>query len=118
MKESAPKGGAGSDEPTGRVLWQVRPTGLCGRSVVRTGSSNAHRNQSNATPTDSVRSQSDRGLDSAERSPDGEPEARGSGKREERQRRPRTTAGGAEAVPSAGWRSVAEALDASGGMRP
>ena len=59
---------------------------------------------------------SERDLDLPE--PRGSGEGRASGKREERQRRPRTTPGGAEAVPSAGWRSVAEALDASGGMRP
>ena len=46
--------------------------------------------------TDWARSQSDRGLDSAERSAAAEPEARGSGKREERQRRPKTSGGSCE----------------------
>jgi len=124
MKESAPKGGAGSDDPTGldlRCGRQGRPAGHQWKGVVRTGSSCAERIDSNApAATDSANSQSERGLDSAERSPDGEPEARASGRREERQGRPKTTAGGRcdEAVPSAGWREVAEALDASGGMRP
>jgi hypothetical protein len=47
MNESAPKGGAGSDDPTGRNCCrrQDRPAGHCGRCIVRTGSSNADHNQ-------------------------------------------------------------------------
>ena len=41
MTTPAPKRGLVSDEPTGRVLWQVRPAGLCGTSIVRTSFSNA-----------------------------------------------------------------------------
>jgi len=38
--KSAPKGGAGSDDPTGRDRGRNRPAELCGKSIVRTGSSN------------------------------------------------------------------------------
>ena len=134
-----------------------------GRSVVRTGSSDANHIQSNATrrecsiggfclfqalslvncsgannyptavrrfqnnpvavcrllvsPEQLTNGKSERDLDLPEAA-GRRSEGRASGKREERQRRPRTTPGGAEAVPSAGWQSVAEALDASGGVRP
>ena len=36
MTTPAPKRGLVSDEPTGLRSWQVRPVGLCGRSIVRT----------------------------------------------------------------------------------
>jgi len=44
MQNTAPKGGAGSDDPTGQLLFgrQDRPAGLCGKSV-RTGPSNGRR---------------------------------------------------------------------------
>ena len=88
---------------------------------VRTCSSNADRYQSNATTTGTARSQSEGDLavrEAAER----RAERRPSGKREHRPERTENDAvrcgGGVEAVPSAGWRAVAEALGASGGMRP
>ena len=44
MQNTAPKGGAGSDDPTGQLFGrQDRPAELCGKSVVRTGSSNGRR---------------------------------------------------------------------------
>ena len=88
MNDTAPKGGAGSDDPTGRELFgrQDRPAGHLWTGCVRTGSSNANPYQFIATPTDSARSQRSRGLDSAERSPEGDPEARGSGNRERSER--------------------------------
>ena len=39
MQNTAPERGAGPDDPIGRNLGRDRPTGLCGRSIVRTGSS-------------------------------------------------------------------------------
>jgi hypothetical protein len=54
MNESAPEWGAGSDEPTGRVLWQVRPAGHLDTGEVRTGSSYADDIQSNATASTAV----------------------------------------------------------------
>jgi hypothetical protein len=108
MKESAPKGGAGSDKPAGPGLWQVRPEGHLGMGGVRTGSSNADANQlfhrsrvsssCSISMADSARSQSERGLDSAERSPSGEPEARASGKSGAARSDRRETCGGAVAV--------------------
>ena len=43
MKQSAPQGGAGSDDPTGRDRGRNRPVEHCGKCIVRTGSSNAVR---------------------------------------------------------------------------
>jgi hypothetical protein len=50
MKESAPERGAGSDDPTGRDCCrrQDRPAGHLEGGEVRTGSSNADGNDSNA----------------------------------------------------------------------
>jgi hypothetical protein len=112
MKESAPERGAGSDDPTGIGLWQDRPVGHLWTGCVRTGSSYPEAIDSNALrASGSSRSQSDRGLDSAERSPDGEPEARGRGKSE---RSERNDAGRSRSL-SAGWREVAERLHAGEG---
>ena len=44
----APEGGAGSDEPIGHDLGQVRPIGYLDRGIVRTSFSNAEHYQSNA----------------------------------------------------------------------
>jgi len=87
MKESAPEWGAGSDEPTGRLCFRkVGPSdGHRGRCV-RTGSSYAVPIEFSPTSTGASRSQSERGLDLAERSPEGEPEARASGKSERSER--------------------------------
>ena len=41
MTQPARQSGAGSDEPTGRVLWQVRPVGHLWPGTVRTSFSNA-----------------------------------------------------------------------------
>ena len=43
MQNTAPKGGAGSDDPIGRHPGRNRPTGHCGKCIVRTGSSNGER---------------------------------------------------------------------------
>jgi len=43
MQNTAPKGGAGSDDPIGRDCGRDRPTGHCGKCIVRTGSSNGRR---------------------------------------------------------------------------
>ena len=43
MQNTAPKGGAGSDDPIGPFCGRDRPTGLCGRSFVRTSFSNGRR---------------------------------------------------------------------------
>ena len=45
MQNTAPERGAGSDDPTGRNCGKDRPAELCGRSIVRTGSSYADPNQ-------------------------------------------------------------------------
>ena len=118
MKEASPRRGDWSDEPTGlRIFGRIRPVSSLWQGSVRTCSSNADGNQSNATPTDSARSQSERDLDlpAGRRKAD---EGRASGRREHRPERTENDAVGVSAVPSAGWRAVAEALDASGGMRP
>jgi len=127
MNESATERGAGSDEPTGRLNFgRMGPSdGHRGR-YVRTGSSCAdpiqfcYRESSGSFSISllpsSSRSQSDRGLDSAERSAAAEPEARGSGKSGAARSDRRETSGG-EAVPSAGWREVAERLHAEEGQR-
>jgi hypothetical protein len=121
MNGTAPERGAGSDDPTGQLFGrQDRPAGHLEGGEVRTGSSDADDIQLCATTTSGANPQSERGLDSAEWSPYGEPEARASGKSAAKRSEASETTGGsgAEAVPSAGWRAVAEALDASGGMRP
>lgn len=46
MQNTAPKGGAGSDDPTGRFCGRDRPVGHSDRSIVRTGSSNGRRIES------------------------------------------------------------------------
>ena len=119
MNESAPTKGGWSDAPTERVSsvagWARPVDSLVGS--VRTCPSNADRNQSNATTTGTARSQSEGDLavrEAAERRAERRPSGKSAAKRSEA----RQTGGGAEAVPSAGWRAVAEALDASGGMRP
>jgi len=43
MQNTAPKGGAGSDEPIGHDLGQVRPIGYLDRGIVRTSFSDARR---------------------------------------------------------------------------
>ena len=123
MSKPDPKRGDRSDDPTGlRDLWQDRPAGHLGRDVVRTGSSNAERDKANPNqpietnlPRQTVSTaysaftQSERGLDSAERSPEGDPEARASGK-----------SGGTRSdrsETSCGWRGVAVALHAEEGQR-
>ena len=109
MKQSAPEWGAGSDESHRAMdLWQDSPSGTPWPGFVRTSFSNAGGNQSNATPTDSARSQSERDLDLPE--PRGSGEGRASGKREHR---PERTENDAVGVPlSAGWRAVAESMQA------
>ena len=109
MNKSDPKRGDRSDDPTGlQDLWQDRPAGHLDRDVVRTDSSNADDYQVSATPTDSARSQSERDLDLPE--PRGSGEGRASGKREHR---PERTENDAVGVPlSAGWRAVAESMQA------
>jgi len=127
MNKPDPIRGDRSDDPTGlRDLWQDRPAGHLDGVIVRTGSSNADaiqfcpRSRCSTSPisssASSSRSQSDRGLDSAERSAVAEPEARGSGKSGGKRRDRRETSGGSGAVPSAGWREVAEWCHAEGGV--
>lgn len=125
MKDSAPERGAGSDDSHRATdLWKDSPSGTPWPGVVRTGSSNAEVNQScpvsvssENTPLSAcdAKTQSERGLDSAERSPDGEPEARASGKSDgTRSDRSETSSGGCGEL-SAGWREVAEQLHAEEG---
>jgi len=74
MKELAPKGGADSDISFGR-------------EIVRVGFSYAERIQITvASCNQRSYGKSERGLDLAERSPEGEPEARASGKSERSER--------------------------------
>ena len=84
--------------------------------IVRTGSSCAEAIDSNATTTGGAFTQRSRGLDSAERSPDGEPEARGSGKSDGTRSDRSETTGGRGGELSAGWREVVEELHAGEGM--
>jgi hypothetical protein len=65
-------------------------------------------------PSCPARSQSERGLDSAEWSPAGDPEARVSGKSAAQRSEQRETSGVAEL--SMGWRGVAAACHAQGGQ--
>ena len=111
MNKSDPKRGDRSDDPTGlQDLWQDRPAGHLDRDVVRTDSSNADSIQFCATPTDSANPQSERGLDSVSAPPAGGRRSRASGKREHR---PERTENDAVGVPlSAGWRAVAESMQA------
>jgi hypothetical protein len=113
MNKSAPKGGAGSDDPTGLDLCcerQGHPVGHSDRSFVRTSSSNADGNQFSDVGTATVsRSQSERGLDSVSESPKGDLRTRASGKSDgTRSDRSET---------SCGWRGVAAALHAMEGQR-
>jgi hypothetical protein len=113
---TAPEGGADADDSRSgnRSLAGTARAGHLEGVNVRVGSSNVdpiedcHRESdcplSSISLPSSSRSQSDRGLDSAERSPDGEPEARGRGKSE---RSERNDAGRSRSL-SAGWREVAE----------
>jgi len=122
MKESAPERGAGSDDShrgKGSVAGIARWEHL-GGWCVRTGSSNADAIEdcplsdgsfSISSLASSSRSQRSRGLDSAERPPEGGSEARGSGKSE---RSERNDAGRSLSL-SAGWRAVAAACHAGEG---
>ena len=126
MNESAPERGAGSDDPhrgVGSVAGIARWVTL-GKVIVRTGSSNVdaiefcHRTCV-ACPfsisASSSRSQSERGLDLADPSPEGERSARASGKSDgTRSDRSETSSGGCGEL-SAGWREVAEQLHAEEG---
>jgi len=120
--EASPRKGDWSDEPTGRLgFGRTGPSdGLLSGSV-RTGSSDADPIE--FCPTSQrlpllgrSRAQSERGLDSAEWSPEGDPEARASGKSGAARSDRRETSGGSGGVPSAGWRAVAAACHASGGQ--
>lgn len=118
MKDTAPQRGAGADDPhrgNGSVAGIARWVTL-GRVIVRTGSSYANVIQFSArVTTGSTRSQRSRGLDSAERSPKGDPEARGSGKSDGKRSDRSETTGGRGGELSAGWREVAEQLHAEEG---
>ena len=100
MKESAPEGGAGSDDPTGRDCFgrQDRPAGHRGRWCVRTGSSNADPNQFSApAAAGSSRSQSERDLAVPEAGgsrAEGRASGKSDGKRSDRSK----TSGGAVSV--------------------
>ena len=116
MNESAPKGGAGSDDSRSgsASLAGTARAGHRGRCV-RTGSSCAERIDSNApAATGRSRSQSEGDLDlpeAAGRRAEGRPSGKSDGKRSDR----RETTGGA--VVSAGWREVADQLSAWEGQR-
>ena len=107
---TAPERGADADDPTGRncLVDRIARRDTCvGAGEVRVSSSNAEVNQSypatsrlsNGVLKACVsRFQSERGLDSAERSPEGEPEARASGKSDGTRSDRSETSGGAVAV--------------------
>ena len=106
---TAPEGGADSDEPTGRLVVGGRPArqDTFDRGCVRVSFSYANHNQpfpvtecrsSGCQTPDSAKTQSERGLDSAERSAEAEPEARASGKSDGTRSDRSETSGGAVAV--------------------
>jgi len=111
MNKSAPQGGAGSDESHRAMdLWQDSPSGTPWPGVVRTSFSNADALEFCPT-TGSATSQSERGLDSADPSPDGERSARASGISDRQGAPPSSCAG-----LSAGWREVSYRLSAEEGQ--
>ena len=114
MNKPDPKRGDRSDDShrgvgsvAGIAQWDT-----LGKVVVRTDSSNADAIQFCATTTGTVRSQSERDLDLPE--PRGSGEGRASGKSDGKRSDRRETSGGA--VPSAGWREVAEWCHVEGGV--
>jgi len=106
MKESAPEGGAGSDDSYSgsRSLAGTARAGHLDRGVVRTGSSNADPNQFSATAaTGSSRSQSERDLAVPEAG-GSRAEGRASGKSGAARSDRRETSGGAVCCGAAGCR--------------
>jgi len=120
---SPPWKGADWNGPTGRLIVRGRPARQDTGRVVPISFSFTSHNQlfpvtqsrcSGCQTPDSAKTQSERGLDSAEWSAEAEPEARASGKSDGKRSDRRETSGGA--VPSAGWREVAEWCHAEGGV--